>query len=310
MEIKLKLLFTTRFRQLMAFIMFFISFSTAMANVNDRDETSMIDMPKLSPIILKFSAFDPAKVPHNEFQIVREIVEIISKSTTFPLKSIKDGPRVDSFGLRVVFNSNKNEIQFQYVKVRNVRETNAVDMGQVINIPVTYKVEQDKDIMVVTLTPGDRAILQDKIRFVTNFFIPSEITTNLKVGPADRYITDFEKILSTASSVKLQRHAAIKGEAVSNFKSEAILGNFERLLGRNANGYLNQSKLDLNRGEVFSYLVGNERVPLIVSVYPYRDGSKVTYETSLPYQIGADGSSDGFDNPQKLKADVEKVLND
>jgi len=46
------------------------------------------------------------------------------------------------------------------------------------------------------------------------------------------------------------------------------------------------------------------------AAFPYHDGTKIVFEATLPYQIGADGSTEGFNVSETLKNDVQKTVND
>ena len=313
----MNILSRNNFRKLIVLFICLTALSTAFAESKNVDNTTLIDVPKLTPVVLKFVSFDPSRVVLDDSIIFSEFISALNKNTKFPLQKYKSADQSTDYlrglaysqGLRLNVDKQKSEIVFQYVNVRSDREV-AKEIGQALYIPVSYQIERENDKFLVRLTPPEKASLNDWEYFVTLLFLTREITKDMKIGPIDQYFDDFSKIFSSASAVKLKKFTLVKGEAMSKFKPESSLGNFERLLGRVSSGYSGESKYDLKKDNVFSYLSCQDRIPLKVSVFPYRDGTKVIYEASLPYQIGADGSSDGFDGPQKLKEAVEKILND
>jgi hypothetical protein len=123
-------------------------------------------------------------------------------------------------------------------------------------------------------------------------------------------LEDYGKIFSGATAMKIKLEALAKGEVNTNIRPESILGNFERLLGRYKSGFSDEKVYDLKKYNVFSYLSGKDRVALKVAIFPYKDGSKIVYEAMLPYVIGADGSKEGYELPDKMKFDIEKIVND
>jgi hypothetical protein len=203
-------------------------------------------------------------------------------------------------GLRTVLKLSSSRILFQYVHVNQHYDTGS-EYGQILVIPVSFQIVRDNDSFTVRLTPPEKADLVTQ----SLLFLPPR-----KLGSTDELLDDFVNVMASMAGVKVGMQSLIQGELTSVYKPESVLGNFERLLGRHSYGYSEKGIYDLKRDNVFSYRVDQERFALKVAVFPYRDGTKVTYEASLPYKVSANGATEGFDLPQKLKVDIEKVLND
>lgn len=260
-----------------------------------------VPLTGLQPLTLTFSAFDPARVLIDEAAVLRELVASLRTRSKWPLKTNGANTIERMIGLRTVLDSKKQVIRLQYVHIDR-HASNGAEYGQFFTVPVGYQIERgDKDLRI-TLQPPESAELTTRALFL---FSPP------KLGPADELLQDLQaNVLAAAKPIKLRFSALAKGEVNAGFKPESVLGNFERLMGRHTYGYREDRVYDLKRDNVFSYRVGQERVALKLAVFPYRDGTKAQYEARLPYAIASDGSTEGFDSIDKLRQDVEKVIND
>lgn len=268
-------------------------------NVTIADEHTQLGVPKHEPVTLKFRAFDPARVLIDEQLILRNLTSALQTKSRLPLKNNR-GP-IELVGLRTILDQGQSQIVFQYVNVE--RSPSGNEYGQLLSIPVTYQVERGNDDITVRLLPPEKADFTTR-RLMLSFL------TSLKLGPVDELFADFSAVLDAVPTLKLRLSFLAKGEAIANFKPESVIGNFERLLGRHAYGYNEERVYDLKRDNVFSYRIGQERVPLKVAAFSYRDGTKIVYEAKLPYQLAGDGTSEGYDLPSTIKSDIDHILND
>jgi hypothetical protein len=123
---------------------------------------------------------------------------------------------------------------------------------------------------------------------------------------------DVQNIFSKIDKIVLQdyiRTYKFYGEVNSPYSDKAIYANFQRLLGKRYYGFAN----------IFNIEVDNKNFPLKVEVYPYRDGSKVTYSSEFNYVIDSTGKctvegsldcSVVANNVKALHAQIAKVIND
>ncbi len=264
------------------------------------DDRTVIDIPRREPIVLKFRAFDPSRVLIDEQQILRGLTAAFQTKSKWPLTSKRKSPFTQLSGLSTSLDQQNSRIDFQYVNVE--RHDNSTESGQRLTISLTYQFERSNDDVSLKLsTPEKGEVTTRSLLFFTP---PKLIQTN------DELLEDFGNIFVGASTIKLKFQTLAKGELSAPFKPESAVANFERILGRHSYGYSDERIYDLKRDNVFSYRVGQDRLPLKIAAFPYRDGTKIVYEVRLPYQIVADGSFDGYELPQALKTDLAKVLND
>jgi len=282
-------------RQVAIILIFFATLVTAAF----AEDIVLIDVPKHDTVVLKFIAFDPARVLIDESQLLRMLTSNLQGKSKFPLRSDNHPVIQEQLGLRAALDQRNSKIIFQYVHVNHHRDGS--EYGQWLSFPVSYVIERNNDDVTIQLIPPEKSEMTTR----RLLFMPPP-----KLGPANELLDDFSNVLNAAPTVKIKMLALVKGEVTSNFKPESILGNFERLLGRHKYGYSEERKYDLKRDNVFSYQLGQERFPLKVAVFPYRDGTKIVFEAFLPYQISADGYTEGFDVSETLKNDVQKIVND
>jgi len=190
---------------------------------------------------------------------------------------------------------------FQYCSILQSKDQRDFTSGQLFSIPIVYEIERGNNELMVKLNMPEKAELLTR---TFAFFSPPQIPST------DEIINDYSNIFSNTMKMELKFTALVKGDTNANLKPESALANFVRLLGRHSNRKSDQNIDDPMQGNIFSYLVGKDRVPLKISVFPYRDGSKIVYEADIPYFILADGSNVGYDLPEKLKLDIDKIIND
>jgi hypothetical protein len=252
-----------------------------------------LNAPQPSPVTLKFRSSDPAHKLIDEGWLLQRLVEALQARSHWPLRS-DNQPIADLSGLRTRLDQPQSRIVFQYVHVDHNQES--VEWGQTLTLPVAYEIERANDDITVRLLPPEQA------EFATRKN-PALIFSTPKLWPAEKVFADFAAIMEVAQSLKLRSEIHITGEENSTFKPDSCLANFERLLGRDAHGAVSADR-------VFSYRAGKMIVPLKIAALPYRDGTKVLYEASLPFELGADGTGDGYDLPATLQSDIRRILND
>jgi len=82
----------------------------------------------------------------------------------------------------------------------------------------------------------------------------------------------------------------LKGEVDTKYPASSIYANFKRLLGEYS--WQGDEKLtEIQKANTFSLKVSGTAFPLKVDVYPYRDGSKVQYLSTLQYTLNSKGES-------------------
>ena len=252
-----------------------------------------VDIPKQSPVVLKFKAFDPVHAPIQESWLINSVIAALNAETRWPLKS-DNSSIADLSGLRCRVDEGRAMVLFQYVHVDHNLESE--EWGQTLTFPVAYQIEHTDDYIQIQLVPPERAALATRKSPIPFFSAP-------KLWPTDKVVSDFATVMSAASSLRLRHDARVKGEENSSFRLESCVANFERLLGyfRFGSG---------TREGVFAYRTGQLRVPLTIAAVPYRDGTKILYDAPLPFELRPDGTGDGYELPANLAADIHRILSD
>lgn len=108
-----------------------------------------------------------------------------------------------------------------------------------------------------------------------------------KKSEAD-YVNDISYILNLLpSSPTRQFTYDISGEYDSPYNIESILGNFDRL----SEPVKGQAQLEKNKRK-YNLRIGDKTYVTAIEAFPYRSGSKFTYEIKVPYLMKLDGSLD------------------
>ncbi|HAK89477.1 MAG TPA: hypothetical protein DHV16_00785 [Nitrospiraceae bacterium] len=68
---------------------------------------------------------------------------------------------------------------------------------------------------------------------------------------------------------------------------------------------------DIRKKNTFTLKYKDAKLPLYIQVYPYRNGSKVTYEIEIPYEVDSQrGISMPKEDIDSIKTQIEKIAND
>lgn len=263
------------------------------------DTITPVDLPKHEPIVLKFPAFDPTRTLIDEMQLLQGIAAALKSTTKMPLINDRGRPIADLSGMYAIVQAQNSRILLRYLHVE--KHDNGDEYGQWLLIPIGYQIERGDNDVTITLSPSVKGDLVTK----PLLFLPPK-----KIGLIDDVISDSTDVLNAAARLKISLNCLVKGEVNSNFKPDSVIGNFERVLGRYTYGYNEPRSYNPKSDNVFAYRIDQTRAPLKVTTYPYHDGTKLTYEIQMPYQVSADGTSDGYDATQKLKADMERIVNE
>jgi hypothetical protein len=271
-----------------------------VAQAKEEQTRTQIDLPAREPVVLRFLAFDPSRVLIDEQALLKELVKILQGLSKRPLKTQGNLVRHQS-GLRAKLDAAQSRIDFEYLNL-DLYDSGS-QYGESLTISGTYEVTRgDRDLAIHLSLPRTGELLTRSSRGLFRVSSP-------KLDPAAELIQDFYALLDAATHLTVHRHCDVKGEKTSPYKPEAVIGNFDRLLGRHGSSS-NETVAALDRPDVFAYLAGRVRVPLSVTAISYRDGAKVIYSTSLPYTLRADGTGEGYDLPDRLSADVDRILSD
>ena len=195
------------------------------------------------------------------------------------------------------------------------------------------KVKKKNDIYEFTYA-NERIILKDKnIYTKTNtifkvsatensnqliFKLPLTAKTEVKtlftdssklLWKTDMLQKDIKHIFSKANFLSIPKRYQLVGEVNSKYPANSIYANFKRILGNYSYKYseiINKSK----KQNTFNLKFNGKNLPLYVEVFPYREGSKVKYSTTLPYKITQNGSSLTKQDIKDIQTKISKIIND
>ncbi len=170
------------------------------------------------------------------------------------------------------------------------------------NAAFSYQVSEDGDTVKAKLIPP--ASIATKKQSLLGLISSSQLISDQKM------IGDISKIYGSLNpSIDLAKE--VKGEVNVQYNDESVYANFKRLLGSYKYKGDEKKKFDIEKDAVFSLQNGKEIIPVKISVFPYRNGSKVVYEFEVPYSLKADGTSSYSEESVKgLIAKIEKVAQD
>lgn len=101
------------------------------------------------------------------------------------------------------------------------------------------------------------------------------------------------------------------GEINVKYNDESVYANFTRLLGEYKYGSDDVKKYDIEKDKLFTMGKDGDEFPVKISVFPYRNGSKVTYEFRSMYDVNNDGTTTFDDKKiQEYIARIKNVAND
>ena len=257
-------------------------------------------VPETPAVSLTFRAVDPTSAPIDERWLLARLAAALQTHSVQPLKSVGEGT-AELAGLRTRLDQDGSRIIFEYVHV--ARNKFGEEWGQVLSIPVTYRIERAKDVFVIRLWPAQMADFASRATPV--FFLPTP-----KLGPITEMFADFSAIMRSAPSLGLRHAFLLDRTEQAGVAPEPCIASFDRLLGRYAYAKGEERAFDPTHEDVFLYRTAQESVALKIHAVPYRGGSKVFYQAWVPFELRADGTVTGYDLPLALESEVQRILDD
>jgi hypothetical protein len=255
--------------------------------------------PKIGAVTLRFSALDPVRTPIDERWLLTELTAALRAQSAWQLKSTGE-VTAELSGLRTRLVQEQSQIVFEYVHV--ARNRTGYEWGQTLTIPVSYQVERENDLITIRLWPPQMA------EFATRgtpgvFFVPTP-----KLRPIAELFDDFTALLRGASAMKVHHSVLLDGAEETGVSPETCISNFDRLLGRYGYAKDEERVFDPKHDDIFLFRTAQDSVALKVTAVPYRGGSRVFYEASVPFELRADGTVTGYDLPLALTYEVRQIL--
>lgn len=117
----------------------------------------------------------------------------------------------------------------------------------------------------------------------------------------DLVVKDLNKINSSINP-ELHFKRNISGEIDVKYTPKSVYSNFTRLMDVK---YTGSEDNNIEKDGVFSLTGSGKTSPVEISIYPYRDGSKVRYEFFLGYTLKGDGTST-YDE-RKIEQEISRL---
>jgi len=134
-------------------------------------------------------------------------------------------------------------------------------------------------------------------------------STGSPIGSDSAIQNDFKQIFSKLDTLYFAKNFKLQEEINSSYPAESIYANFKRMVGNYS--YRNNEKITESiKQNTFNLNVNGKNLPLYVEVFPYREGSKVKYSTTLPYKITQNGSDLTKQDIDNIKSQIAKIVND
>jgi len=136
--------------------------------------------------------------------------------------------------------------------------------------------------------------------------------------PLERSVSEVEKdVRAVSASLDPIIKFTIKGEINVKYSDESVYANFTRMMGSYSFSNEEEAKgYDITKDHVFALKHKDKPIPVKITVYPYRDGSKVVYEFGYRYSMtvsGKTGSSISSYSQSEIDAlisEISQVVND
>ena len=170
----------------------------------------------------------------------------------------------------------------------------------------TFIESNDKITLVLT---NPKNIQFSKGAFYENFVGAKLCMLDGDESKAIKAINYFPEVIT------LNKKYTFSGEINTKYPDKAIYANFKRILGGFVNwrSWNRESKEKISESKkqnTFALKVNGKSYPLHVEVYPYRNGSKVTYSTTLSYTIDSKGKSTlDVKDIEKARKKIEDIIN-
>lgn len=299
-------------------------------NIREKMFKQVVSMALTVAIGVGFSGCfgKPGAKPAESSQLQR----IESKTVTFnfPVKDDVTGEKV-----QIDLNSqNFSDDIASYSKYSKFHATRNAKPGINITDYAGLKVEKQRDSYLLKYANGHQnngswylteAIFDFKFKVNDNqitFMYPTNYTYQPfadavglgidPLAPKSSLEADTANVFSKLENltVSIKNEYSYKGEVNTKYPDKAIYANFKRILG-NYNWHAEDKISEVKKENTFALNFKGQTFPLFVEVFPYRDGSKVIYSSSIQYTIDSKGNcSASKSDIDALNKQIEKIIND
>jgi hypothetical protein len=281
----------------------FLSFVVALSGCASQ-QLSMADIGPVKEFQLIFPNDPFSSRPVGYGEVSAAIVDSLKSHTRYPFSERWNGSFYTFHGMYAQIlpnntilvcygtgdNMSRNQLGYQYSKYQNVVKFFVRVNPVSSNGKVVATIDSSAQIMNGTNALGGK-------------FLP--------LGSVSELEADLTNALSSKDTVVVQRKVNISGEVNNHYNPDSTYANFLRKLGRYDIRGKESSAIDVRKEVAYNFKVGNVVNPLYVTVYPYRNGSKVEYKSMVSYFLRANNtvSISPYDI-SNFKKNIEKIAND
>lgn len=240
--------------------------------------------------------------PVSEQVVIKAIRDQIEKQSRYDKQKRRhsgSGGLYDVRGIDV--QSTANKIYLRYINGEYYSSTQNL---RITKIELSYDVKIEKTenlITAIVSTPESYQVVPGRSPIFTTY---KPMLSNMEIQ------NDIAKI-NDGMMPQLAFSEKVSGEVDVKYSDESVYANFKRLLGDYKYRDDEVKKYDIAKDKVFSLVTDGSKIPVKVAVFPYRNGSKVTYEFFVNYLLNNDGTSTYSEQTvNQYIAKLEKVAND
>jgi len=251
------------------------------------------------------------KIAISKQELSNILKQQISNSSAYTKKVIKSQNARKTYGHVVEYKNNILTIDYLNGN-QNCGNQCKSKYGQVTQVIFDMNInikEKSKNNFLITASFPQQYTIKPDSSFVGSEFDPLDKPNKLEADAKRMFNSLKDKPL------EIQRKIEFKGEVNTKYPDKAVYANFKRILGefvnwrswsRSSNERISESK----KQNSFILKVNGKSYPLHVEVYPYRDGSKVVYSTTLKYTINSKGNSTlNAKDIKELQKKIEDIIN-
>jgi len=261
------------------------------------------NLPSIAPVNFTF----PSQNNDGEEISDSAIIGVIKQAMVshYPPKGLSS----DVFSGKVWDGKRKGEILVQYKKgVRGEGYAFVSALDATWQIKITTSGNQKHVVVNPPSSLLEEVVENPLTKTLYKFSIPK----------AEKDVKELRALLASLNpTIHFAKVKPIKGEINVKYSDESVYANFTRMMGSYSFSNEEEAKgYDITKDHVFALKHKDKLIPLKMTVYPYREGSKVVYEFEYRYSMTVSGktgssiSSYSQSELDALMAEVSRVAND
>lgn len=269
------------------------------------EETSTIELPTVNAVELTFQSRDPQRVPIEDKTLLQHLMRTAASTTRYPIRETRPEMGtgwMDVTGTQVSLDSSLKAVVLRYgAQSRYVKDGTLT--GSTLQINIGYQLDRTADTTRIKLTFPSEASLNYK-----RLLLPAR-----RLWSTEEIVDDYRRVASALATARPHLITVLQGEIESPYKPEAIAGNFERLWGRPPSSSAMQARPGeraIGRETIYVLALDGVRQRVAVSIFPYRDGTKVSYQADVPFTLAPDGSIQGGEGLAALRTAIKRAVED